>query len=122
MILKEKLLSDMKGAMKSKDSIRLNTIRIVKSEIKNQEISLRRELEDEEIITGPEVDNWLRISPTTRWRWTKLGRLPTPFRLHPHGQNLYRKREIKALIDAAPAVEIYRNRGDLSNKKQSRDV
>ena len=51
MILKEKLLSDMKGAMKSKDSIRLNTIRIVKSEIKNQEISLHRELEDEEIIT-----------------------------------------------------------------------
>ncbi len=41
----------MKGAMKSKDSIRLNTIRIVKSEIKNQEISLHRELEDEEIIT-----------------------------------------------------------------------
>jgi len=51
MILKEKLLSDMKGAMKSRDSIRLNTIRIVKSEIKNQEINLRRELEDEEIIT-----------------------------------------------------------------------
>lgn len=41
----------MKGAMKSRDSIRLNTIRIVKSEIKNQEINLRRELEDEEIIT-----------------------------------------------------------------------
>ena len=68
--------------------------------------------EDEEIITGPEVDNWLRISPTTRWRWTKIGRLPTPFRLHPHGQNLYRKRDIKALIDAAPTVEIYRNRAN----------
>lgn len=40
----------MKGAMKSKDRIRLNTIRIVNSEIKNQEISLHRELEDEEII------------------------------------------------------------------------
>ena len=63
--------------------------------------------EDEEIITGPEVDSWLRISPTTRWRWTKLGRLPTPFRLHPHGQNLYRKREIRALIDSAQTVEIY---------------
>jgi uncharacterized protein YqeY len=50
MTLKEKLLSDMKGAMKSKDSIRLNTIRIVKSEIKNQEINLRRELEDEDIV------------------------------------------------------------------------
>ena len=51
MILKEKLLYDMKGAMKSRDNICLNTIRIVNSEIKNQEINLRRELEDEEIIT-----------------------------------------------------------------------
>jgi len=37
------------------------------------------------------------IPAGTQWRWTKLGRLPTPFRLHPHGQNLYRKREIRAL-------------------------
>ena len=66
---------------------------------------------DDEIITGPEVDSLLRISPSTRWRWTKLGRLPKPFRLHPHGQNLYRKREIRALIDSAPAVETYRNCG-----------
>ena len=78
--------------------------------------------EDEEIITGPEVDNWLRISPTTRWRWTKAGRLPTPFRLHPHGQNLYRKREIRALVDSAQSVEIYRDGGDQPNTKQLRDV
>lgn len=73
--------------------------------------------EDDEIVTGPEVDRWLRITPTTRWRWTKLGRLPKPFRLHPHGQNLYRKCEIRALVDAAPAVEIYRDSGDLPNGK-----
>ena len=78
--------------------------------------------EDEEIITGPEVDCWLRISPTTRWRWTKDGRLPAPFRLHPHGQNLYRKRKIRALIDSAPTVEIYRNSGDKQNKDKPRDV
>jgi len=78
--------------------------------------------EDEEIITGPEVDCWLRISPTTRWRWTKLGRLPTPFRLHPRGQNLYRKREIRALIDSAQTVEIYQKCDDQLNQEQSRDV
>ena len=78
--------------------------------------------EDDEIISGPEVDCWLRISPTTRWRWTKLGRLPTPFRLHPHGQNLYRKCEIRALIDSAPIVEIYGNCGNQSNEEKSRDV
>jgi len=78
--------------------------------------------EDEEIVTGAEVDRWLRISPTTRWRWTKLGRLPRPFRLHPHGQNLYRKREIRALIDSAPIVEIYENCGDQPNEEKSRDV
>ncbi len=48
MILKEKLQSDMKGAMKAKDSLRLNTIRSVISSIKNQEINLKKELQDEE--------------------------------------------------------------------------
>lgn len=76
--------------------------------------------EDEEIITGPEVDCWLRISPTTRWRYTRDGRLPTPFRLHPHGQNLYRKREIRALIDSAPSVEIYQASNDQLHKKCSK--
>jgi len=50
MSLKEKLLSDMKGAMKAKDAIRLNTIRRLNSEIKNQEINLKQELDDPAII------------------------------------------------------------------------
>lgn len=50
MSLKEILLSDMKGAMKAKDAIRLNTIRRLNSEIKNQEIDLKKELEDDAII------------------------------------------------------------------------
>ena len=78
--------------------------------------------EDDEIVTGAELRQWLRISAPTQWRWTKSGRLPTPFRLHPHGPNLYRKREIRALIDSAPTVEIYQDYDDLSNKKQMRDV
>ena len=40
----------MKGAMKAKDSLRLNTIRSVISAIKNQEIDLKKELQDEEVL------------------------------------------------------------------------
>ena len=47
MNLKESLLSDMKEALKAKNSLTLNTIRGLISEIKNQEIDLRRELDDE---------------------------------------------------------------------------
>ena len=51
MNLKESLLSHMKGAQKARDSLTLNTIRGVISEIKNREIDLRRELDDEEITS-----------------------------------------------------------------------
>ena len=51
MTLKEKLLAHMKEALRSKDSIRLNTIRSLISATKNQEIDLRRELQDEEVLS-----------------------------------------------------------------------
>ena len=51
MTLKEKLLAHMKEARRSKDSIRLNTIRSLISATKNQEIDLRRELQDEEVLS-----------------------------------------------------------------------
>ena len=51
MTLKEKLSSDMKEALRSKDSLRLNTIRSVISAIKNQEIELRKEVQEEEILS-----------------------------------------------------------------------
>ena len=41
----------MKEALKSKDSVRLNTIRSLISATKNQEIDLRRELQDEEVLS-----------------------------------------------------------------------
>jgi uncharacterized protein len=51
MSLKAILLSDMKEAQKEKDAIRLNTIRGLHSEIKNQEIDLKKDLDDEAIVT-----------------------------------------------------------------------
>ena len=41
----------MKEAQRARDSVTLNTIRCVISEIKNREIDLRRELDDEEITS-----------------------------------------------------------------------
>ena len=51
MDLKESLLTAMKEALKAKNSLKLNTIRGLISEVKNREIDLRRDLEDDEIIS-----------------------------------------------------------------------
>lgn len=47
--LEERLNEEMKLAMKSNDKIRLSTIRMIRSAIKNREIELRKKLDDEEI-------------------------------------------------------------------------
>ena len=51
MNLKESLLSDMKGALKARDSLKLITIRGLISEIKNLEIDVGRDLVEDEIIS-----------------------------------------------------------------------
>ena len=48
--LKAQLLQDMKDAMRAKDKLRLSTIRMINSLIKNAEIEKRGELTDDEII------------------------------------------------------------------------
>jgi len=50
MNLKEQLTEEMKTAAKAKDKPKLSTIRMVRSEIKNREIALRHELNDDEIL------------------------------------------------------------------------
>lgn len=51
-MLKARLDADMKTAMKEREAgkLRLSVIRMVKSAIKNQEIDLRRELNDEDVL------------------------------------------------------------------------
>ncbi len=49
MSLEEKLLAEMKEAMKSNDKVRLSTIRMIRSATKNKAIELRKPLDDEEI-------------------------------------------------------------------------
>jgi uncharacterized protein YqeY len=50
MSLEERLVEEMKQAMKSNDKLRLSTIRMVRSALKNKEIDLRKKLEDEDIV------------------------------------------------------------------------
>lgn len=48
--LNEKLLDDMKNAMKSKDKQRLSVIKMARAAIKNVEIDKRKDLEDSEVV------------------------------------------------------------------------
>ena len=50
MSLEERLVEEMKQAMKSSDKLRLSTIRMIRSALKNKEIELRKKLEDEDVI------------------------------------------------------------------------
>jgi len=51
--LKERIISDMKEAMRVKDDVRLSVLRMLLSDIKNEEVSgsERRDLTDEEVIS-----------------------------------------------------------------------
>ncbi len=49
MSLRERLTEEMKVAMKQRDDLRLSTIRLVRSAVKNREIDQKRELDDQGI-------------------------------------------------------------------------
>ncbi|MDD3715325.1 MAG: GatB/YqeY domain-containing protein [Atribacterota bacterium] len=49
-MIKEQLVEDMKKAMKEKDFTRLDTIRLVLAEIKNEEIEKREPLNEDELV------------------------------------------------------------------------
>jgi len=48
--LEERLIEEMKQAMKSNDKTRLSTIRMIRSTVKNKEIELRKPLDDDAIL------------------------------------------------------------------------
>jgi hypothetical protein len=49
MSLEERLVEEMKVAMKSNEKLRLSTIRMIRSAVKNKEIEFRKPLNDEEV-------------------------------------------------------------------------
>jgi len=48
--LEERLIEEMKQAMKSNDKTKLSTIRMIRSTVKNKEIELRKPLDDDAIL------------------------------------------------------------------------
>lgn len=50
MFLKDRLMEEMKDAMKKREQIKLSAIRMVRAGIKNKEIEIGRELNDEDVI------------------------------------------------------------------------
>ena len=50
MSLREQLSDEMKTAMKARDELRLSTIRMIRSAVKNRDIDQKRELSDQEIV------------------------------------------------------------------------
>ena len=50
MALRERLSEEMKNAMKARDDLRLSAIRMIRSAVKNKDIELKRELNDQEIV------------------------------------------------------------------------
>lgn len=51
MSLSDKIMDDMKQAMKDKDKIKLNTVRMIKSALMNEKIKLGHELNADEELT-----------------------------------------------------------------------
>jgi uncharacterized protein YqeY len=50
MTLQEKIQNDIAGAMRSKDSLRLNVLRMMKTAVKNKEIEKMKPLEEPEVL------------------------------------------------------------------------
>jgi uncharacterized protein YqeY len=50
MSLNKRIIQELKAATKARDAVRMNTLRMLRAAIKNREIELRTELEDQEVL------------------------------------------------------------------------
>lgn len=72
MSLKERLSEEMKDAMRSQDKIRLSTIRMLLSAVKNKEIDLGKKLADEEVVET--ITSQVKQRKDSIEQFTKAGR------------------------------------------------
>lgn len=61
------------------------------------------------LLSGKELCDRLKISPTTRWRYAKSGKLPPPRKFHPNGRNFWFESEISEIIDSLAVANAYQN-------------
>lgn len=66
-MLKQNITDDMKSAMKSGDKLRLSTIRLLMSEIKNTEIAKKKELDNQEILEVISREIKRRVEASTQY-------------------------------------------------------
>ena len=48
--LKENIMADMKSAMKNRESVRVQALRMIYADCKNKEIEIKKELEDSQVL------------------------------------------------------------------------
>jgi len=72
MSLKEQLDTDLKEAQKSRDQIRMNTIRMLKTVIKNREVEKKGELTDQELLQA--VNSQVKARKEAIEEYKKAGR------------------------------------------------
>ncbi len=70
--LKERIISDMKEAMRNKDKERLGTIRLITAAIKQREVDERIELDDQQVLVV--LDKMLKQRRDSISQYTKAGR------------------------------------------------
>jgi hypothetical protein len=70
--LKERIISDMKDAMRSKEKVRLGTIRLITAAIKQREVDERIELDDQQILVV--LDKMLKQRRDSINQYSQAGR------------------------------------------------
>ena len=63
------------------------------------------------LLSGKEVCDRLKISPTTRWRYVRSGKIPPPRQITPGGHDKWMESEIEEVINSAPIADAYKNCG-----------
>ena len=78
MSLNQKIVEDLKDAMKQKDSLRLSCLRMLKTSIKNMQVEKRSELNDEEIHSA--ISSLIRKGKEAAGEFRKAGREDLAFK------------------------------------------
>ena len=73
MSLEERLVEEMKQAMRSNDKLRLSAIRMIRSAVKNKEIEVRKKLEDEDVVRV--IQGMMRKAEESLEQFEKGGRM-----------------------------------------------
>lgn len=100
----EKITKDLTDAMKSRDNFKLSVLRMLKSNLKNEEINKKGELTDEEVLTV--IKKQVKMRKDSKEEYTNYNRLDLAEALEKEMEILsvylpkeLTKEEIESIID-----------------------